>query len=331
MNNNFKSLLLLAMIVMLMTIPLVVSGQDGDEAEELPTLKIAVLPVLNTLPLYVAQSEGFYAEYGVNVELIPFDSARDRQIALQTGEVDGANTDLQGVILLVNGGFDVRAVRMEPINEQYFAIVAGAESGIETIDDLRGVAIAISENTIIEYLTTEMLLNAGFEEDEIVYEEVPAIPIRLELLANGQIAAATLPEPLVTLSTALQGGILIASDEDAVIVPTVLAFNGDVLEENGKAVRAFLAAYEQAVNAINEEPEAFRDVMNENIRIPEPLQATYPVPTFPTAVVPSEEEAQLVMAWMLDVELLDEELEYDSIIDDSFLPEIDEPEETDGS
>jgi NitT/TauT family transport system substrate-binding protein len=217
---------------------------------------------------------------------------------------------------------------MEPIEQAYFSIVAGADSGIETIDDLRGVPIAISTNTIIEYLTTEMLLAAGFEEDEIVYEDVPAIPIRLELLNGGQVAAATLPEPLTTLSVDLQGGILIASDTDSAVVPTVLAFNDDVLEERAEAVIAFLVAYEQAVNAINADPEAYRDVMVENIIIPAPLQPTYPVPTFPTAVVPSEEEVQLVMEWMLSVELIEEALEYDSIIDASFLPEVFDAEAT---
>lgn len=318
-------LVLTLVALALMVLPVLTTAQEDNT----PTLRIAVLPVLNTLPLYVADAEGFYAEQGINVELVPFDSARDRQIALQTEEVDGANTDLQGVILLVNGGFDVRAVRMEPIEQAYFSIVAGAESGIETIDDLRGVPIAISKNTIIEYLTTEMLLNAGFEAEDIVYEDVPAIPIRLELLNGGQVAAATLPEPLTTLSVNLQGGTLIASDTEVAVVPTVLAFNSSVLEENADAVTAFLAAYEQAVTAINDDPEQFRDVMVENIRVPEPLQATFPVPTFPTAVVPSEEEAELVMDWMLDVELIEEALDYDTIVDASFLPEMaEEPQAT---
>lgn len=305
----------------------VVAAQDDDGGQP-SRLRIAVLPVLNTLPLYVAQAEGFYAEYDLDVELVPFNSSRDRQIALQTGNVDGANTDLQGVILLVNGGFDVRAVRMEPINEPYFSIVAGASSGITTIDDLRGKTIAISRNTIIEYLTTEMLLNAGFAPDEIVYEDVPDIAVRLELVNGGQVAAATLPEPMTTLAVTLQGATLIASDADAAVVPTVLAFNGTTLDEYGDLVAAFLMAFEKAVDAINADPERYRDVMNANIRIPEPLQATFPVPTFPTAVVPSEAEAQLVLDWMLDVELIEEAPAYTALVDARFLPDVPKPEAT---
>lgn len=314
-----KRLVLLTLaLVMVLSISMTAIAQDDDEA----TLRIGVLPVLNTLPLYVAEAEGFYEENGVNVELIPFASAPDQQIAVQVGDVDGLNTDLPVLASLVAGEFEFRAVRHEPILEPYFSIVAGAESGIESIDDLRGVPIAISENTIIEYLTTEMLLNAGFSEDEIVYEQVPAIPVRLELLASGQVAAATLPEPLTTLATTLQGGTLIANDADSPFVPTVLAFSSETLDENGDAVTAFLSAYEQAVNAINEDGEAYRDVLAENILIPEPLQATFPIPTFPTAQVPSEEQTALVVDWMVGNELLEEALAYEDLVDGSFLPEV---------
>ena len=310
--------------ILSLTLVLVLSTLGGALAQEtdtdMPTLRIAVLPVLNTLPLYVAQAEGYYAVHGVNVELIPFNAAREQQVALQAGEVDGANTDLAVLSLLVNGGVDMRAVRSEPIREPYFAIVAGAESGITSIDDLRGVPIAISQNTIIEYLTTEMLTNAGFTEDEIVYEEVPAIPVRLELLNTGQVAAATLPEPLVTLATQLQGGTLIANDDNSAFVPTVLALRQDVVEDRPDAVRGLLAAYEDAVRAINTEGERFREVMTTNILIPEPLQATFPVPTFPTANVASEEEVALVTDWMVSVGLLDEPVAYDALVDASFLP-----------
>ena len=44
-----------------------------------PDLRIGVLPVLNTLPLYVAQAAGYFDEAGVVVELVPFQSGLDRQ------------------------------------------------------------------------------------------------------------------------------------------------------------------------------------------------------------------------------------------------------------
>jgi len=290
-------------------------------------LQIAVLPVLNTMPLFVAQQQGFFAEAGVAVELVPIDSARDRQIALQSEQVDGANTDLMGVILLAASGSDIKAVRHDAFaaGYRYFSIVAGAESGIETPENLltaleAGEAqIAISNNTIIEYLTTTMLRELGYEPTPDNYLEIAAIPVRLEQLAQGSVPAATLPEPLTTLASTVQGGTVIASDSDIDFVPTVLAFNQSVLDDRPENVAAFLQAYERAVEAINSNPAAYRDV---EIRVPDPVRATYEIPQFVTARVPSPEQARAVIDWMVEQELIDEAVTVDQIIDGSFLPAI---------
>ncbi len=301
-------------------------GAAGAQ-DTVPDLKIALLPVLNTLPFYVAQAEGFYADEGVTVEIVPFDSARDQQIAVAAGEVDGLNTDLV-VASLLNQGLPVRVVRADPPAVPFFAIVAGRDSGIATLDDLKGVEIAISGSSIIEYLTTELLRGAGFADDEIVYLEVPQIPVRVELLAQGQVAAATLPEPLTTLATQLQGGTLLADDSAAAFVPTVIVFRQETLADKPAAVEAFLRAYERAVAALNADADAYRDVLNANIRVPEPLQAAYPVPTFFPASVPTAEQVALVSDWMVERGLLAEAIVYDDLVDGAFLPETLAPEAT---
>jgi NitT/TauT family transport system substrate-binding protein len=316
-----RKLLLLALALLLLT----VSAVSAQEPE--PDLKIALLPVLNTLPFYVAQAEGFYEDEGVSVEIVPFDSARDQQIAVTAGEVDGLNTDMV-VAALLNLGGPVRVVRADPPAVPFFAIVAGKDSGIETLDDLKGVEIAISANSVIEYLTTELLRGAGFTDDEIVYIEVPQIPVRVELLGQGQIKAATLPEPLTTLATQLQGGTLLADDSAAAFVPTVIVFRQQTLDDKPEAVMAFLRAYERAVAALNTDPDAYREVLNANIRVPEPLQATYPVPTFFAARVPDADQVALVSDWMVERGLLEDAIVYDDFVDGAFLPEVLAPEAT---
>lgn len=312
--------------VVLLALLVLAAGAVGAQNAE-PDLRIALLPVLNTLPFYVAQAEGFFADEGITVEIVPFDSARDQQVAMTAGEVDGLNTDMV-VAALLNLGGPVQIVRADPPTGRFFSIVAGRDSGIETIEDLKGVEIAISANSIIEYLTTELLRGAGFTDDEIAYVEVPQIPVRLELLAQGQVKAATLPEPLTPLATQIQGGTLIADDSAAAFIPTVIAFRQAVLDEKPETVSAFMRAYERAVVALNTDAEAFRSVLIANIRVPEPLQATYPVPTFYPAAVPSAEQVGLVMDWMIERELLEAPLDYDVFVTDAFLPETLAPEAT---
>jgi NitT/TauT family transport system substrate-binding protein len=308
------------MLAVLLLVIFTMGGFTYAQEDELPTLKIGVLPVLNTLPLYVAQAEGFYEAEGVQVELINFNSAREQQIAIVAGEIDGLNTDMVVQSLVFKGGTPLVAVRHDTIVGNYFSIVASASSGITSVEDLAGASIGIGENTIIEYLTTNMLNAAGLTTDDVNYEEIPEIPRRVQLMATGELGVATLPEPLTTLVTSLQGGSLILSDESVNFVPTVLAFTQDTLDAQPEAVEAFLRAYENAVNALNADGEPFRPVMLENLIIPEPLQATYPVPSFPTATIPTEAQVGLVVEWMLERGLLDEAIEYSDLVNGMLLP-----------
>lgn len=290
------------------------TSATGDEP-----LRIAALPVINSLPLHVAAEEGFYEDEGVSVELVPFGSAREREAAMQAGAIDGENTDLISAILLSNAGVGVRAVRLDPPATPFFSIVVGAESGIETVEDLKGVEIAVSSNTVIEYLTVQLLREQSFTDEDIRLIEVSSIPQRLEFLANGQVKAATLPEPLTTLATA-QGGRVILNDADTGFVPTVLAFSQQALDERPDDVRAFLRAYERAVEAINENPNQYRDLFIASAGIPENLQETYEVPPFLEASVLSEEQVQAVMDWMVERDLIEQALPYDQVMTGDFLP-----------
>lgn len=283
-------------------------------------LRVSVIPVINILPLLVAEREGFYADQGIEVEIVGFRSTSDRDEAMLAGEIDGQNTDLVSMLHLIDAGGSVRAVRSDPPTTPYFSIVAGADSGIETVEDLRGVEIAVSNNSIIEYLTRELLLAQGFTEDDLNFQQVRSIDSRLEQLRTGQIAAATLPEPMTSLAVA-QGAHVVLNDEAAPFVPTVLAFSAQAIAERPDDIRAFLRAYERAVQAINADTEQlYRDLFIQTVSIPEALRDTYQVPTYSEASVLNEEQVASVVNWMVERGLLNA-LSYEEVVDPSFLPE----------
>lgn len=289
-------------------------------------LRVGVLPVLNTLPLFVAQQDGLYQAQGVTVELVPLESARDRGIGLQTGQLDVGNNDVIGALLQIAGGDELKIVRHDSFapGVRFFSLVTSAQSGLESAEALIAALkadraqIAIAHNTVTEYVATELLRRAGYQLEADDYLEVSDIPLRLEQLAEGTVAAALLPEPLTTLATAVQGGHAVLDDTEIDFVPVALTVRQAVLNERPGDVCRFLAAYEQAVQAINTDPEAYRQ--NE-IRIPEPVQASYQVPRFVTFRVPTPEELNEVERWMLEAGLLDEPVPYEAVVDDRFAPQ----------
>lgn len=286
-------------------------------------LRVGVLPVMNTLPLFVAEQEGFYEAQGVNVELVPLESARDRSIGLQTGQLEVGNNDVMGAVLQIAGGDELKIVRHDTFENgvRFFSIVTGAGTGLDTAEKLiaaleNGEAqVAIGHNTVTEYMASKLLRDAGYEPQEGDYLEVSAIPLRLENMAQGAVAAALLPEPLTSLGE-LQGGHAVLQDSATEFVPVALTVTQVAIDERPGDVCAFLAAYQQAVEVINADPEAYR---HNQIRIPEPIIDTYEVPTFAAPRVPTQEEIALVQDWMLEVGMIDEAVAYEDLVDGRFM------------
>lgn len=287
-------------------------------------VRVGVLPVMNTLPLFVAQQDGYFAARGLSVELVPIESARDRSIGLQTGQLDVGNNDVMGAVLQVAAGDELKIVRHDTLEPgvRFFSIVTSASSGLTTPAELisaleAGEAkVAIGHNTVTEYMATKLLRDAGYDPESADYLEVSAIPLRLEQLNQGLVAAALLPEPLTTLATEIQGGTAVLTDSATDFVPVTLTATQKLLSERPGDACAFLAAYQDAVVAINGDPEAYR--YNE-IRIPEPVLESYEVPTFAAPRVPTPDELRAVQEWMVEVGMIDEPLPYEDLVDDSYI------------
>jgi len=149
--------------------------------------------------------------------------------------------------------------------------------------------------------------------------EVSKIPVRVEMLTNGQLAAAVLPEPFTALAQK-QGAKVLAHDGADGIGESVLSFRREVLRDKAQFVDRFLVAYEQAVNDINSKPEDYRALLVEKGKIPDLIAKTFPVPEIPTASVPSQSSIQRSMNWMMRAGLLSRSLSYDQMVDGTHLP-----------
>ncbi|MFN2302537.1 MAG: MetQ/NlpA family ABC transporter substrate-binding protein, partial [Anaerolineales bacterium] len=191
----------------------IVSGACSG-SQQPQSLRIAVLPVLDVLPLYVAQAQGYFTDAGLEVELVPVNSAPERDQLMQAGQIDGMLNELESTILYNRDETRVQVIRFARIaTSEYplFRILSAPNSGIENVMGLREVPVAISDGTIIEYTTDRLLQNAGLTPDEIEKVSVPKIPDRMALLLSGEVKAANLPDPVASLAL-LNGCTLVIDD-----------------------------------------------------------------------------------------------------------------------
>lgn len=287
------------------------------------TLRLGLLPIVDALPIYVAEAEGLFAERGLRVEFVAVASAAERDQLLQAGQIDGMINDLISTLFYNRTEAQIVVVRLaRTATSTYpqYRVLAGRDSGIDSVAGLAGVAIGISEGTVIEYVTDRLLRAEGLNPDQITYLAVPRIPDRLALLDSGELQAATLPDPLASL--ALAGGATVVVDDT--LHPefgnSLISFRRSFAEENPSAVRGFLEALEEAVDRINADKSAWGAVLTERGLVPETLLATYELPDFPAASVPSQTQFDDVVAWAMEKGLVEAPLDYGDSVDDSYLP-----------
>lgn len=293
------------------------------KANQPQKVRIAVLPVIDALPIYVAQQEGYFKEQGVEVEIVPVLSAPERDQLMQSGQVDGILTEVV-VNMIYNKETPqiktVRFLRTTTVTTPMFRILAAKDSGINTVADLAGVPIAISEGTVIEYMTDRVLQKAGMAPGDIAKVAVPKISDRMAFLDSGQVQAAVMPDPLASLSIMNGAKVIIDDTSYPEVSHSVLAFRIETLEKQGEAVRKVLAGIEQAVTAINGDKTRWNGLLAELKLVPEPLLKNYVLPDYPLASVPTEAQFADAMQWAREKGLIQKDLQYADCVDASFLP-----------
>ena len=297
--------------------------EQAETTSEPVTLKIAVLPIMDALPMFVAEADGLFESHGVNVEFIPVASAPERAQIMQAGQADGTVNEILSVMFFNKESVQMQAVRFAhkatPEHAHFSVLVAG-NSDITDVNGLKGVDIGVSEGTIIEYLTYRLLEAEGFTADEIATLAVPRIPDRLALLASGELKAGVLPDPLGPLAEQ-SGSITVLDDRHAPDYgASVISFRKAVIDENPEAITAFLAAIEEAVEKINADPAQYAGLLAEKKLVPPPLMESYQIPTFPTAGVSSEADWNDALEWAQSQGLLEVDVAYSDSVNADFLP-----------
>jgi NitT/TauT family transport system substrate-binding protein len=318
LRRRTKGWLFIAMLAIMVGLLAACSGKSKPT-----TVRMAVLPILDALPMYVAQEKGYFEDENIVVEFVPVTSAAERDLVIQAGQADGMINEILST-LFYNAEQPtitiVRYARVPTPEFPQFYVLSAPDSGIMTVDDLRGQNIGISEGTIIEYSTDRLLEAEGLSADDISTIAVPRIPDRMALLSSGELPAANLPDPLATL--AIQGGAHVIVDDSKYpeYGHSTISFRNDFIKGNEDAVRGFLAAIERATEDINQDKQQFSSLLTERSLVPEPLIGSFTVPDFPTASVPPPSQWNDVVNWALQKGYVAAELDYGGSVDDSYLP-----------
>lgn len=274
------------------------NGGNPDRQE----FALGVMASVDYLPFAVALDKGIYDSLGLDLRLEHFFSPVERDAALQGGVLDGAVTDYTSAALLNAAQLPIV---LDMKCDGAFRLIVGQGKSIATLQDLRGKRLALSSNTVIEYTTDKLLAQAGIAPEEVEKVEIVKIPLRLEMLRNGEVDAAVLPEPFATM--ALESGLTsLISTKELGINLTGIALTREASERK-EAVNLLHQGYNLGVQYMQQHPrEEWVKVLISELGISKTAALSMELPDFTPATIPTPQELEEMNRWLKGKKLVDE-------------------------
>jgi len=283
-------------------------GQQETVKEEPKnlSLKVGLMPAVDAAPMLIAEKNGYFKELGLDVELIVFNNAQDRQSALQTNSIDGAMTDLIAVATNVNGGFDIKATT---ITSGMFPVLV--KQGYAEKKDIK---VAMMEVSVTNFLIDEWLGN-DYNIEKVFINEIPA---RLEMIKSGNVDMGLFPEPMASMG-ALDGLEKRIYDPKDGYCPDVLGFTGKALSEKEEAIKLFHQAYDKAVEDINKDESIAREILIEKLALKPEIKDSMILPEYTKAYLPDNAYLEKIISWVEEVLKKDMNIQPEQFVERKFV------------
>ncbi|WP_294169875.1 ABC transporter substrate-binding protein [uncultured Clostridium sp.] len=287
-----------------------------EEVKETKKLSFGAMSSIDIVPIVIAKEKGYFEEEGLELDFQLFTAAKDRDAALQAGELDGVIADEIAISIYQNSGIDMK---ITGATNGAWTLVVGKDSGIENLEDLKGKKMAISENTMIDYLSDYIAEENGVNSSEIEKIAIPAMPARLEALRNKQVDAAILPAPFNDTAVA-DGGKGLADIDNADIMISAIGFLQDQIDNNEEAIKAFFTGYNKAVEYMkNTDIKEYEDIVIKTVGYSEDTKGNLILPELNTNYLPDAEKVQAVFDWSKNNGIIDKDLKAEDVIIDKFI------------
>jgi NitT/TauT family transport system substrate-binding protein len=238
-------------------------------------VRIGSLPIIASLPIYVAQERQLFASEKVSARTITFSSSNDMVNALLAGQVDvlPAVSLVPIVHLEIQDPGKVRVFshsRMNTANALDKILIKEA-SKIRTLADLKGRRVGAFPGTAPTRMLKTFLKKHGIDPDSVSYVQLPATA-QLSSLESGAVDALFAYEPVTTTALA-QGGyrMLFGSVYADLLDPNPIGVSviaRDFERRDAKLAAGTVRALGQALDYMRAHGDEARSLLPKFTRIP---------------------------------------------------------------
>ena len=222
------------------------------------TLKVGAIGAVSDAGIFIAQEKGYFADEGLDVEIVGFKAAPQILPTIATGEVQVSGSAVTPALF---NAF-ARGIVMKLVADKgqvaqgfgFAAIVIRSDLAgtVRDFKDLKGRKFAVMGKGVSS--TTQLgkaLELGGIEPNEVELIEL-GLPEMVAALGNKAIDGATLLEPFITFATARNVGVRWKGMEDFLPFTGqngVIIYSQKFGQEQPEAAKRWMAAYLKGTRA----------------------------------------------------------------------------------
>jgi NitT/TauT family transport system substrate-binding protein len=260
--------------------------------EDSLALKVAVMPTLDCLPVYIMKEQQLYDSTKLDLRLRAFASQMDCDTAVIKNRVEGMVTDLVRANRIMNRGI---ALRYFSVTNSYWQLIANRTARIRQLNQLGDKMVAMSRFSATDYLT-DKALDTVKTKAQVFRIQINSVNIRLHMLLNNEMDALWLTEPQATKAR-LMGHNVIADSREMNSQLGVFVFREDEMkdERRQKQLKEFTKWYNAACDSINKNGlKAYSEVIRKYMKADEKTINALPKIVFKHASSPLQSDINKV-------------------------------------
>ena len=231
----------------------------------MPTYRIGLGPWVGFGPLYLAQEKGFFAQQGLQVNLIVLTGLAERNSALQANRIDALAAPVDSFVLAAGSNIAVKIAMTMDESDGGDGIVA--KPAIRTFEDLRGKRVAFQRGLPSEFFLRALLQQHNMKLDELHAVDMETAQAGAAFISN-QLDAGGLWEPWLTKAAEQgHGHILASAREYPNLIVDCLAFTGRMIDEHPADVQKIVNVVLQAIEYWKKNPDESNRIMAPHFQV----------------------------------------------------------------
>jgi len=270
--------------------------QQKAMREDSAALKVAVMPTMDCLPIYLAKERRLFDTLGVDIRLKHYMAQMDCDTAFERGRVEMMMTDLVRAERLRTRGMKIDYLSATPLSWQLFT---GHNARVKEVKQLEEKMIGMTRFSATD-LMADLAADSGKVKPERLFKiQVNDLRTRVQMLRNQQIDAAFLPEPQATEARQAYARALTDSRRQDLRFG-VIAVNQQTTtgKERAKQIDAFKKAYNQAVDSITKNGIArYRPLIVKYMHVDQCVADSIKSYHFEHIAPPREQDIQKAKKW----------------------------------